>query len=152
MRRILGLFGVLITLGACCISLWAAARPPVAAFLVSDATDIQVDSVGLWEQQIRYRAPGRPYSWYWDVARTLEAQQWHVQNGWRPDLAAPNYNPFIPLTFARTTFGILVEEAVLDPDSESPNVAHLHIRRRIAIGWWEAAHRRMLLPATTQPR
>jgi hypothetical protein len=135
MRRILALFSVLIMLGVCTISVWAATHPTVAPFLVSGATDIQIVGIGLGEQQISYHATGQPYSWYWDVARTLEAQQWHAQNERRPDLAGPNYNPLIPLTFTRSTFGVLVEEAVLDPDSQNPNIAHLRITRRIAIAW-----------------
>jgi hypothetical protein len=135
MKRELGLIGVMLMLGTWGVGIWLAARPPATPVLVSGATDIQVVRLGLWEQQISYHVAGRPYGWYWAVARQLEAQQWKVNRGWHPELAAPSYNPLIPLTFERVALGFLVEEVILDPDTRHPNVAHIRITRRIAIAW-----------------
>jgi hypothetical protein len=132
-----GIIGTILILGTCGVGIWLAARPPVAPVLVAGATDIQVVRLGLWEQQISYYVPGRPYGWYWTVARQLEGQQWKVNRGWHPELTAPSYNPLIPLIFERITLGFLVEEIILDPDTHHPNVAHIRIRRRIAIAEYE---------------
>jgi hypothetical protein len=130
-----GVIGAVLALGAFVAGTWLAAGLPKAPFLVVGATDIQVVRLGLWEQQISYYVPGRPYGWYWSVARQLEAQQWKVNKGWHPELAAPDYNPLLPLTFERVTLGFLTEEITLDPDTRHPNVAHIRITRRIAISW-----------------
>jgi hypothetical protein len=132
MKRV-SVIGAIFILGAFGAGAWLAVRPPMPPVLVPSATNMHIVYLGLWEQQISYDARGRPYTWYWAVARQLEAQQWKVKRGWHPELAAPGYNPLIPLTFERISLGFLVEEVVLNPDSHRPNVAHIRITRRTDI-------------------
>jgi hypothetical protein len=132
MNRI-GVISIILILGAFSAGAWLAVRPPMPAVLVPSATNMHIVHLGLWEQQISYDVPGRPYAWYWAVAHQLEAQQWKVKREWHPELAAPGYNPLIPLTFERISLSFLVEEVVLNPDSYHPNVAHIRITRRTGI-------------------
>ena len=135
MKRILGLIGILLALGACVALSWLAIRPPLVPFLALGATEIQVVTVSIWEQQISYHVPGPPYAWYWAVAHSLEEQQWTLRTPFRPDLAGPTYDPFIRLRFERTLVGFLVEEIVVDPDQRNPNLARMRVSRRISIRW-----------------
>ena len=132
MKRV-GVIGAILILGAFGAGAGLAGQPPMAPVLVSGATEIHVVRLGLWEQQMSYYVPGRPYGWYWAVARQLEAQQWHVNREWHLELAAPGYNPLIPLTFERISLGIIVEKVVLNPDTDNPNIAHIRITRRTSI-------------------
>src|SRR5262245_64184749 len=109
MKRIFGLIVIILVSGACVAGSWLALRPPVAAFLVPGATEIEMANVSIGEQDISYRCPGPPYAWYWATIHTIEAQHWTRQTPLRPDLAGLSYNPVIPLSFERVSFGFLVE-------------------------------------------
>ena len=135
MKRSIGLIGILLALGACVAGSWLAIRPPLAPFLAPGATGIQVVNVSSWEQQISYQVAGPPYTWYWAMTHALEEQQWRLQTALRPDLAGPNYNPIILVRFERISIGFLVDEVVLDPDQRNPNLARIHVSRRITIPW-----------------
>lgn len=135
MKRILGLIGILLALGACVAGSWLAIRPPLAPFLAPGATEIQVVTVSISEQQISYHVSGPPYAWYWAVAHSLEEQQFTLRTSLRPDLAGPTYSPFIPLQFERTSFGLLMDEVVLDPDPRNPNVVRIRVSRQMTIPW-----------------
>lgn len=132
MKRAIGLIGILLGLGTCVAGSWLALRPPLAPFLAPGARDIQVVTVSIWEQQINYRAAGPPFSWYWAMAQSLEEQQWTLRTPVRPDLGS-NYNPIIALRFERISFGVLVDEVVVQPDQRNPSVARIRVSRRIAI-------------------
>jgi len=124
--------GVILTLSACVAGSWHTARPPLAPFLAPGAADVRVVDVGMWEQRMSYEAPGPPYAWYFTVGRMLEQQHWVLRNRWRPDSAAPTYDPLIPLQFERVYMDFLWDEVVLEPDWRNPNVAHIRVSRRIA--------------------
>ena len=130
MKRILALCSVLITLGACGIGAWAAARPPLTIFIVPNATDIQVVSQGWGAWQIRYYAPGSPTTWYMDVAKQLEAQHW----------SSPVYEyGALSRTYSRASsfwFGELWEWAYLTFDPLRPHGAQITVRRALSISWW----------------
>ena len=76
MGRIFALLSLLLALVACSVGGWSIAHPPLALFVVPDATDIQVAALGWNEWQIKYQAPSSPTTWYTDVAHQLEAQHW----------------------------------------------------------------------------
>jgi hypothetical protein len=135
MKRAFGLIGILLSLGACVAGSWLAICPPLAPFLAPGATEIQVTNVSIWEQHISYRAPGPPYAWYWATIHTIEEQQWTLRTPLRPDLAGMSYNPTTPLRFERISIGLVVDEAVLDPDRRNPNLVRIHVSRRIVIPW-----------------
>ena len=137
MKRVVGLIAIILVSGACGALSWLALRPPAAAFLAPGASEIQVTNVSIGEQHISYRAPGRPYAWYWATIHTVEAQLWTLRTPVRPDLAGLSYNPVIPLRFERVSLGFLVEEVVLSPDQGDPNLARIHVYRRIIIPWRE---------------
>ena len=131
MRRILALFGVLITLGACGIGVWVAARPPLALFLVPDATDIQVVAYGWGAWQIRYQAPGSPTTWYTDIGHQLDAEHWS-------SLDRVAYAPLTRTYSHVVSFGCceLGERAYLSFDPLRLHVAQINVRRWLAISWW----------------
>jgi hypothetical protein len=135
MKRIFGLIGILLSLGACVAGSRLAIRPPLAPFLAPGARNIQVVNESIWEQQIRYQVAGPPFAWYWGMTRSLEEQQWTLQTPIRPDLAGASYNPIVLLRFERVTIGFVLEEVTLNPDHRNPNLAHIHVSRRIAIPW-----------------
>src|SRR6476620_6128740 len=114
MKRVFGLIVIILVSGACGAGSWLALHPPVVVFLSPGATEIQVSDVNIGEQYISYRCSGPPYAWYWATIHTIEAQSWTRQTPLRPDLAGPSYNPVIPLSFERVSFGFLVEEVVLN--------------------------------------
>jgi hypothetical protein len=60
MKRLTGLFGVLLILASCSVGSSCAAQPPLALLVVPDATDIKVVMRGWDTWQISYRAPGAP--------------------------------------------------------------------------------------------
>jgi hypothetical protein len=133
MKRVFGLIGILLSLGACVVGSWLAMRLPLAPFLAPGARNIQAVNESIWEQQISYQVAGPPFAWYWGLTRALEEQQWTLRTPLRPDLAGPSYNPITPLRFERISFGFLVDEVVLDPDRRNPNLARILVSRRIAI-------------------
>jgi hypothetical protein len=134
MRRVVGLIAIILTIGATGALAWLVLRPPVGVFLAPGAAEIQVTNLRMGEQHISYRCPGPPYAWYWATIRMIEAQRWARRTPLvRPDLAGPRYNPVIPLWFERVSFGFLVEEVMLDPDQGDPNLARIHVYRRIAL-------------------
>ena len=131
MKRILALFSVLIALGACGIGGWVAARPSLALFIVPEATDVKVATLGWNERQIRYHAPGSPTTWYSDVAKQLEAQHWSSPD--RVEYGA------LSRTYSRASlfgFGTLWEWAYLTFDPLRPHVAQIKVRRVLSILWW----------------
>jgi hypothetical protein len=134
MKHALGLIG-LLALGASAVGSWLAIRPPHAPILAPDVRDIQVVTVSSWEQQISYQVAGPPYVWYWAMTRTLEEQLWTLRTPLRPDLAGPRYNPIVSLRFERISLSFVVDKVSLDPDQRNPNLAHIHVCRRIVIPW-----------------
>jgi len=134
MKRFFILIGVLLTLGPCSLAFWHLVRPPLTQVLVPGARDVQVVGTGVGEWQITYAAPGSAFAWYWDLARSLEAQQWTLRNRWSPS-SSPTYNPLQPLHFDRRYGGVFCDVIVLAPDEREPNRARLKMRRRIALPW-----------------
>lgn len=133
MKRILSIIAITLVLVVFGAGTWLAVRPPVTGFLAPGAAEIQVDNAKFWEQHLSYRAAGRPYAWYWATAHLLEAQHWTLDTPLQPDLAGLSYNPIVLLRFERVSSGFLKEEIVLDPDQDKPNLARIHIYRRIIL-------------------
>ena len=115
-------------------SLWMLAHPAVTPFVVRGATDIQVISTGVWEWKIAYDASGPPYAWYFTLAQTLAAQQWHDPTGQHLD-EATLLGSVKPLRFAWDDAGVLWDEAVLTPDYRNPQRATITLRRHLRIPW-----------------
>jgi len=131
MGRIVAVFGILVTLAACGIGGWAAARPSLALFVVPGATNIQVVMLRWGEWQINYDAPGSPTTWYSDVAAQLEAHHWSSLDRAEYGALSRTYSRVVPLGF-----GELWEWAYLTFDPRRPNIAQIKVRRWIAIRWW----------------
>jgi len=118
---------------------WLLFHLSVTPFVVPGATNIQVVSAGVWEWQIAYDAPGPPYTWYFTLSRTIEAQQWDPRSRWCPDTST-RYDPVTTLGFERQYAwgyaGVLWEEVMLTPDYRHPQRALITLRRHLRIPWW----------------
>jgi hypothetical protein len=143
MWRILAVLTLLFTTGLAGCCLWLLVRPTVTPFLLPGATNIQVVTLDWGQRKISYLTPGPSYAWYFTLAHTLDAEHWILRNRWRPDAAAGNYDPIVPLQFERTYGEVLREEVVLIPDRHDPQQATIVVSQRISIPW-----RCFWLPAT----
>lgn len=130
MARTCGVFVVLFVAGIAGGGMWLL-QPAPTPFLVPSATDIQIINTGWGERQISYRAPGRPYGWYFTLVNDLAAQKWTQPDAWNPATPRHTYNHVVTLWF-----GYLWDQAVLSPDRGDPEHATITLRRRIVIPWW----------------
>ena len=130
MARTGAVFVVLLVAGIAGGGMWLL-QPASTPFLVPGATDIQVITSGWGERQISYRAPGRPYGWYFTVADRLVAQQWTPPDPWNRTAPRDTYNRVV-LFWS----GYLWDQVVLVPDDSDPQRARITVRRRIVIPWW----------------
>ncbi len=127
MGRIFAVFGVLMTLAACGVGGWVAARPPMKLLLVPGARDVEVMALGWGTWQISYYAPGAPTTWYTDVAHQLEAQHWS-------SLDQVAYAPLTRIYSRAVSFGFcdLWEWTYLTFDPLRPHSAQIKVRRWVA--------------------
>ena len=111
------------------ITILLLARTGLDRLIVPGATDIEVRSSGLGEQQITYRAAGSPYRWYFTVARNLAADGWAVPVDSRVRL---HTTPDIHWRIWPLWFVYIKERVALQGD---PNVARITISREVIIPW-----------------
>jgi hypothetical protein len=130
MGRIAAVFCVLIMLLVSGAG-WITARPSLAPFLVPGATNVQVVPLGWGTWQFSYDVAGSPTTWYTDIPRQLEAQRWSSMDRVEYGAMTRTYNRTV-------SFGVceLWEWAFLTFDPLQPNVAHIIVRRWVAIPWW----------------
>jgi amylosucrase len=119
----------LALLVASCAGAWELARPRLGLFIVPGATDIQVRSFGLGEQQITYRASGSPYGWYFTVVRNLAADGWSAPVDDRVRLQT---TPDIHWRISPFWLVYIKEQVALQGD---PDVARITVRREVIIPW-----------------
>ena len=117
---------LLITCGA---GAWGLARTGLDRLIVPDATDIQVRSFGLGEQQITYQAAGSPYRWYFTVARNLAADGWSAPVDNRVRLQT---TPDIHWRIWSFWFVYIKERVALQGD---PHIARITVSREVIIPW-----------------
>ena len=136
MLRTIAVLAVLLALCAAGRATWNALQPPLESLIVPGAADVQIVASGWGAWQIAYRAPGRPYTWYYATAHRLEAQGWKALDPWRPDAAGTGsvYTPIMPLRFQQL-YVLIQDQVVLIPDVQSPNIARIQVRRWIALRW-----------------
>ena len=138
MRRVVAILTLLFSATRVIRGLWMLGSPEITPYIVQDATDIHVVSLGLGQRQISYRTAGPPYTWFFSVARNLENSGFHLS--WRPD-QSPTYDPKSPLLFQRAYGTLLRDDVVLSADSDDPQRATITVHRRLIIPPW-----RSLLP------
>ena len=136
MLRTIAILAALLGLCAAGGATWSALQPPLESLIVPGASNVQVIATGWGAWQIAYRAPGRPYTWYYATAHRLEAQGWTALDPWRPDAAGTGsvYTPIVPLRFQQL-YVLIQDQVVLLPDERSPNIAHIQMRRSIMLRW-----------------
>jgi hypothetical protein len=105
------------------------ARTGLDRLIVPGATDIQVRSFGLGEQQITYRASGSPYRWYFTVVRNLAADGWSAPVDDRVRL---QISPDIHWRIWPCGFVYVKERVALEGD---PDVARIAVSREVIIPW-----------------
>ena len=136
MWRILAVVMLLLSGALVGSASWMLFHPSVTPFLVPGAIDIQVVSIGVWEWQIAYDAPGPACAWYFTLSRMLEAQQWGTRSLWRPDGSPVTTLGFEP-GYARGYAEVLWDDVRLTLDHRDPQRATIKLRRRIRIPWWQ---------------
>src|SRR5262245_44661959 len=118
-------------------TLWRLGHPAVGPFVVPGATNIQIVTIGVGEWQVTYASPGPPLEWYFTLAHTLVAQQWHDRTRWHAD-ESPRFDQVNPLHFEREYAGVLWDEVMLLPDDRDPQRATIVLRRHLRIPWWSS--------------
>lgn len=122
--------GLLMILVACSGMDWIAADSSLKHFILLGATDVQITALRWNEWQISYHAPVSPTTWSASLGRNLEAQRWS-------SLDSAEYGA-LNRTYTRvSSFGFcsLWEWAFLHFDPTRPHVAHIRVRRWLAIRW-----------------
>jgi hypothetical protein len=132
MLRTIAILAAVLALGAAGSATWTALQPPVEALIVPGAVNVQVVSAGWGQRQITYRAPGPAYAWYYATAHRLEIQGWTALDPWRPAGTSSVYNPVVPLRFQQL-YVLIQDQVTLIPDQRSPSLAHIQVRRWIAL-------------------
>jgi hypothetical protein len=115
---------LIIALGA---ALGAAARPPIASFVVAGAANVRVQTLGVGVWQISYEAPGPEFEWYFQVERNLRDARWVPPDKWGDPAQLNIYRRASSLWL-----GYLWERAELDGDR---NHARIVVRRWFSIPW-----------------
>jgi hypothetical protein len=131
-KPIIGLLALatcLALLITCGTGAWGLARTGLGLLIVPGATDIQVRSFGLGQQQITYRTSGSPYGWYFTIVRNLAADGWSapVDNRVRLQTAPDIHWRIRPFWFV-----YLKERVALQGD---PDVARITVSREVIIPW-----------------
>ncbi len=131
MGRILATLGVILVMLAGSAGIWSVSHRPTVPFLVRGATDVEVVTLRSHERQISYRAPGLPSTWYADLGRQLEQDDWRS-----PD--RQEYGPLTRTYMRASSIGIVeVREWVfMHLDPFHPQAAHIRLRRVVVFPWW----------------
>ena len=108
---------------------WMLAYSRPDLLIVSNATDIQVQSFGFGEQQITYRTSGLPYGWYFTVVRNLAADGWSAPIDDRVRLQT---TPDIHWRIRPFWFVYIKEQVALQGD---PDIARITVSREVIIPW-----------------
>jgi hypothetical protein len=108
---------------------WRFAHAPLGFLIVPGATEVEVQSIGLSEQQITYSWDGAPYGWYFAIIRSLSAGGWSAPVDNRAGLSR---HPETHWRISRLGFVYLAEEIALQGDRD---FARIRVRRRLIIPW-----------------
>jgi hypothetical protein len=130
MQKIAALTSLPLLLMACGWGIWVVVRPSPALFVVPAATQLHITELGWRTWQITYHAPGTPTTWYGDVARQLEANDWSSQDHRAYGALSSSY--IHTLSFG---IGELWQRAYLTFDPLQPQIAHINVRHDIVIPW-----------------
>ena len=128
MRHKLAILTILLVLGGFGAGLWRALHPPIGAFLVPGATDIQVIEIGTGVQLITYHAPGTAYAWRAMVEHNLVRRGWVHPSWWHPGPPDLSY-----IYWSDVRLGVLWSQIELHGE---PNEARITIRRWVEPPWW----------------
>ena len=127
---------VLVALATCLTLLafssaavWRLAHARLDLFIVPNATDIQVQSFGLGEQQITYRTSDSSYGWYFTVVHNLAADGWSSPIDDRVRLQT---TPDIHWRIRPFWFVYIKDRVALQGD---PNLARITVTREVIIPW-----------------
>ena len=119
----------LALLTASCAGISELARSRLDLFIVPGATDIQIRSSGLEEQQITYRTAGQPYGWYFTVVHNLARDGWSAPVDDRVRLQTI---PDIHWRISPFWFVYIKEQVAIQGD---PDYARITIHRGLIIPW-----------------
>ena len=128
-RTTIGLALAIIVLIGGCIGAWRLVRAPLDFLVIPGAIAVDVQSIGLSDQQITYRWNGAPYGWYFAIIRNLSTDGWSAPIDNRAGLRD---SPEIHWRISQLWFVYVEEEIWLEGE---PNLAHILVRRRLIVPW-----------------
>lgn len=123
---------VVVLVGGCGASAWAARSGIIAPYVLPGATNMTVTSQGLNKMLITYQAGGQPYEWHYTLAKRLGSRGWMI----REYTFSGTRAPFLVTWYTRSaSFGplVMVESAVVGGDPDDSHAVIIRVEREFRV-------------------